>query len=60
VAGREGKRGECQTGLVLVWRETGAVRNDRPSRGQAGAHPDEAEVGKKNGTALRFRETDSR
>ena len=35
MAGREGKRGECQTGLGLVWRETGAVRNARPSRGQA-------------------------
>jgi len=35
VAGREGKRGECQTWLGLVWRETGAVRNARPSRGQA-------------------------
>jgi len=35
VAGREGKRGECQTGLGLVWRETGAVRNACPSRGQA-------------------------
>jgi len=44
VAGREGKRGECQTGLVLVWRETGAVRNARPSRGQAAAHPEEGEV----------------
>jgi hypothetical protein len=33
VIGREGKRGECQTGLGLVWRETGAVRNARPSRG---------------------------
>ena len=35
MAGREGKRGECQTRLGLVWRETGAVRNARPSRGQA-------------------------
>ena len=35
MAGREGKRGECQMGLGLVWRETGAVRNARPSRGQA-------------------------
>jgi len=35
VAGREGKRGECQTRLGLVWRETGAVRNARPSRVQA-------------------------
>ncbi len=35
MAGREGKRGECQTGLGLVWREIGAVRNARPSRGQA-------------------------
>jgi len=35
VAGREGKRGECQTRLGLVWRETGAVRNARPSRGRA-------------------------
>jgi len=35
VAGREWKRGECQTGLGLVWRETVAVRNARPSRSQA-------------------------
>jgi len=35
VAGREWKRGECQTQLGLVWRETGAVRNARPRRGQA-------------------------
>jgi hypothetical protein len=35
VAGRERKRGECQTRLGLVWRETGAVRNGRRSRGQA-------------------------
>jgi hypothetical protein len=48
VAGREGKRGECQTGLGLVWRETGAVRNARPSRGQAAAHPEEGEVGRTN------------
>ena len=25
----------------MVWRETGAVRNARPSRGQAAAHPEE-------------------
>ena len=37
MAGRERKRGECQTRLGLVWRETGAVRNARPSRGQAAA-----------------------
>ena len=35
MAGREGKRGSCQTRLGSVWRETGAVRNARPSRGQA-------------------------
>jgi len=35
VAGREGRRGECQTGLGFVWHETGALRNARPSRGQA-------------------------
>jgi len=35
VAGREGERGECQTGLGLVWRETGAIRNARASRGRA-------------------------
>ena len=35
MAGREGKRGSCQTRLGLVWRATGAVRNARPSRGQA-------------------------
>jgi hypothetical protein len=27
----------------MVWRETGAVRNARPSRGQAAAHPEETE-----------------
>ncbi len=51
MAGREGKRGECQTRLGLVWRETGAVRNARPSRGQAAAHPEEGEV-EKDGAAL--------
>jgi hypothetical protein len=35
VAGRERKRGSCQTRLGLVWRATDAVRNARPSRGQA-------------------------
>jgi len=35
VAGREGERGECETRLGSVWRETGAIRNARPSRGQA-------------------------
>src|ERR1700690_1556129 len=35
VAGREGERGECQTLLFHVWRETGAVETPRPSRGQA-------------------------
>jgi len=35
MAGREGKRGECQTRLGSVWRESGAVRNARPGRGQA-------------------------
>jgi hypothetical protein len=43
VAGRECKRGECQTGLGLVWRETGAVRNARPSRDQAAPCAEEAE-----------------
>jgi hypothetical protein len=32
VAGREGKRGECQTLLIRVWRESGTVRNARPKR----------------------------
>ena len=32
-------------GWVLVWRETGAVRNARPSRGQAASTPHEGEVG---------------
>ena len=50
----------AKRGWGFVWREIGAVRNDRPSRGQAAAHPDEAEVGKKNGIAFRFRRTDSR
>jgi len=35
----------------LVWRETGAVRNARPSRGQAAFHPEEDAVGK-DGEAL--------
>jgi len=47
VAGREGKRGECQTELGLVWRETGVVRNARPSRGQAAAHSEEDVVEKR-------------
>ena len=54
MAGREGKRGECQTRLGLVWRETGAVRNARPSRGQAASTPEEAEV-EKDGVAFRLR-----
>ncbi len=29
--------------LAYVWRETGAVRNARPSRGQAAAHPEHAQ-----------------
>ena len=33
--------------LVYVWRETGAVRNARPSRGQAGVHPEEGAVGRR-------------
>jgi len=53
VAGREGKRGECQTGLVYVWRETGAVRNARPSRGQAAVHPEEGEVGRRREATLK-------
>jgi len=44
VAGREGKRGECQTGLGLVWRETGAVRSARPSRSKAASTPEEGVV----------------
>ncbi len=32
----------------ILWRETGAFRNARPSRGQAAAHLEEAEVGKDN------------
>ena len=28
----------------MVWRETGAVRNARPSRGQAAVHPEEGGV----------------
>jgi len=54
VAGREERRGECQTRLGFVWRETGAVRNARPSRGQAASHPEEGEVGK-DGPAFRLR-----
>src|SRR5271165_900510 len=34
-AGREQSRPATRPGLGLVWRETGAVRNARPSRGQA-------------------------
>ena len=33
--------------LVYVWRETGAVRNARPSRGQAAVHPEEGAVERK-------------
>ena len=47
MAGREGERGECQTRLVYVWRETGAVRNARPSRGQAASTRKEAAVVKR-------------
>jgi hypothetical protein len=54
VAGREGKRGECQTRLGLVWRETGAVRNARPSRGQA-ATARGGRSGEKDGVAFRCR-----
>lgn len=32
MAGREGKRGECQTRWGLVWRESGAVRSACLSR----------------------------
>jgi len=53
VAGCEEKRGECQTRLGFVWRETGAVRNARPSRGQAAAHLEEGGV-EKDGAAFRF------
>jgi len=40
-------------GLGLVWRETGAVRNARPSRGPSGVHPEEGAVGK-DGRSLPF------
>jgi hypothetical protein len=33
--------------LGFVWRETGAVRNVRPSRGQAAARPEEDSVEEK-------------
>jgi len=46
VAGRERRRGSCQTWMGLVWRATGAVRNARPSRVPSGVHPEEAEWGK--------------
>jgi hypothetical protein len=36
----------AKTGLGLVWRETGAGRNARPSRGQAAGRPEEDGVGK--------------
>jgi hypothetical protein len=43
VAGREGKRGSCQTRLI-VWRETGA--SETPVRAaSSGVHPEEAVVG---------------
>jgi len=54
VAGREGKRGECQTQLGFVWRETGAVRNARLSRGQAAPTRKRAKW-KKDGAAFRSR-----
>jgi hypothetical protein len=41
------KRGECQTGLGLVWRETGAVRNARPSRAAKRRPPGRGPSGKK-------------
>jgi len=41
-------------GLGLVWRETDAVRNARPSRGQAASNPEEGGVGK-DGVAFRLR-----
>jgi hypothetical protein len=37
----------AKRGLGLVWRETGAVRNARPSRGQAAAHPEKGRVEKR-------------
>ena len=46
MAGREGKRGVCQTFLVLVWRETGAVRNACRRRGQAASTRKRAEWNK--------------
>jgi hypothetical protein len=42
----------AKTGLGLVWRETGAVRNARPSRGQAAAHPEEGRSGRKTRSHL--------
>ncbi len=57
MAGREGKRGECQTLLILVWRETGAVRNARPSRGRA-ASTRKRRSGKKKRSYLEFGEVE--
>jgi len=37
----------------MVWRETGAVRNARPSRGQAAVHPEEGEVGRRREATLK-------
>jgi len=41
------KRGECQTRLVYVWRETGAVRNARPSPRPSGRPPGRGRSGRK-------------
>ena len=45
-AGREGKRGECQTLLLYVWRETGAARNAPSEPRPSGVHPEEAQWNK--------------
>jgi hypothetical protein len=47
----------AKRGLGLVWRETGAVRNARPSRGQAASTRKRAKWGE-DGTAFRLRTDD--
>ena len=57
MAGREGKRGECQTALAL-WFGAKAAQSERPSEPRpSGAHPEEAVVGK-DGVAFRLKMTE--
>jgi len=44
---REGKRGECQTGLGLVWRENRRSPKRPPEPRPSGVHPEEGGVEKR-------------